>query len=93
LLGEKMSKARDEGEIPQQQFDEDGNLIVIEDCSKSGTCKPSTLEDLMKKLEKLKAKNKKHKAMDKKGKMYSSSSEDDDSSYEEEVSNKGRKGR
>jgi hypothetical protein len=47
----------------------------------------------MKKLEKLKAENKKLKAKDKKGKTYSTSSEDDDSSYEEEVSNKGRKGR
>jgi hypothetical protein len=46
----------------------------------------------MKRLEKLKAENKKLKAKDKKGKTYSSSSEDDDS-YEEEVSNKGRKGR
>jgi hypothetical protein len=51
LLGEKMSKTRDEGEIPPQQFNEDGNPIVIEDGSKSETSKPPTLEYLMKKLE------------------------------------------
>jgi hypothetical protein len=51
------------------------------------------LEDLMKKLEKLKAENKKLKAEKNKDKTYSSSSEDGDSSFEEEVSKKGRKGR
>jgi hypothetical protein len=34
LLAEKMSKAEDEGEILQQQFDEDVNPIVIEEGSK-----------------------------------------------------------
>jgi hypothetical protein len=47
----------------------------------------------MKKLEKLKVENKKLKAKTKRGTTYSSSSEDDDSSFEEEVSNKGMKGR
>jgi hypothetical protein len=51
------------------------------------------MEDLMKKLEKLKAENKKLKAKGMVAKVYSSSSKDDDSSYEEEVSNKGRKGK
>jgi hypothetical protein len=88
-----MSKAEDEGEIPQQQFDENINQIIVEEGSKSGTSKPPTFEDLMKKLEKLKAENKKHKGKGKKGKTHSSSSEDDDSSFEGEVSNKGRKGR
>jgi hypothetical protein len=47
----------------------------------------------MKKLEKLKAENKRLKAKGKKATTYSSSSKDGDSSFEEEVSNKGRKGR
>jgi hypothetical protein len=88
-----MSKTRDEGEVPPQQFDEDGIPIVIEAGSKSGTSNTPTLEDLMKKLEKLKTENKKLKAKEKKSKTYSSSSEDGDSSFEEEVSKKGRKGR
>lgn len=47
----------------------------------------------MKKIDKLKAENKRLKAKGKETKVYSYSSEDDDSSFEEEVSNKGRKGR
>jgi hypothetical protein len=47
----------------------------------------------MKKLDKLKVENKWLKAKGKKGTKYSSSSEDGDSSFEEEASNKGRKGR
>jgi hypothetical protein len=47
----------------------------------------------LKKFEKLKAKNKRLKEKGKKAKIYSSSSEDGDSSFEEEVSNKGTKGR
>jgi hypothetical protein len=47
------------------------------------------LEELMKKL---KVENKELKAKAKRDKTYSSSSEGDDSSFEEEVSNKGRKG-
>jgi hypothetical protein len=77
-------KGGDEGEVPQQQFDEDDNPIVVEEGSKSGTSKPPTLKDLMKKLEKLKAENKKLKAKGKKGKTYSSS-EDGDSSFKEEL--------
>jgi hypothetical protein len=86
-----MSKVGDEGEVPPQQFDEDGNPIVIEDDSKSETSKPPTMEYLMKKLEKFKAKNKKPRAKGKKATAYSSSSEDGDS--DEEVIKKGRKGR
>jgi hypothetical protein len=56
-----------------------------------GTYKAPTLEDLMRKLEKLKAKNKKLRAKGNKGITYSSSSEDGDSDVE--VSKKGRKGR
>jgi hypothetical protein len=99
-----MSWARDEVEVlPPKgdassektlpQHDEDGNPIVVEVGSKSGTSKTPTLDHLMKKLEKLKAENKKLKEKGKKGISYSSSSEDGDSSLEEEVSNKGKKGR
>jgi hypothetical protein len=80
------------GEEPPQ-IDEDDNQIVIDVGSKSRASNQPTMEDLMKKLEKLKVENKKLKSKNKKGKSYSSSSEDDDSSYEEDVSNKGRKGR
>jgi hypothetical protein len=82
-----------EDEKSTPRLDEDGNPIVIEVGSKSGTSKTPTLEDLMKMLEKLRAKNKRFKAKGKKATTYSSSSEDGDSSFEEEVSNKGRKGR
>jgi hypothetical protein len=88
-----VSKAGDEFEEPPPQLDEDGNSIVIEVGSKLGMSKTPTLEDLMKKFEKLKAENKNLKAKIKKGKTYSSSSEDSDSSFKEEVSNNGRKGR
>jgi hypothetical protein len=47
-----------------------------------------TLEDLMKKLDKIKAKNKKLKAKGKKGITYWSSREDGNS--EEELSKKGK---
>jgi hypothetical protein len=56
-----MLKTRDEGEVPPQQFNEDDNPIVIEVGSKSVTSNTPTLEDLMKKLEKLKAEKKKLK--------------------------------
>jgi hypothetical protein len=89
-----MSKTEDQGEVPrQQQFDEDGNPIAVEIGSKSETSYTPTLEDLVKKFEKLKAGNKKLKAKEKKGKTHSSSSEEGDSSSEEDVFKKGRKGR
>jgi hypothetical protein len=50
-----MSRAREEGEVPPPLLDEDGNLVVVEEGSKLGTSKAPTLEDLMRKLEKLKA--------------------------------------
>jgi hypothetical protein len=86
-----MSNVVDKGEVPPQQFDEDDNLVVVEEGSKSRTSKAPTLEDLMRKLEKLKAKNKKLRAKGKKGITYSSLSKDDDS--DKEVSKKGRKGK
>jgi hypothetical protein len=87
-----MSRDGDEIEVLPPKFDDDSNMLVIEAGSKSGTNKTPTLEDLMKKLEKLKAENKKLKTKGKKGKTYSSSSEDGDSLFEEKVSHKGRKG-
>jgi hypothetical protein len=88
-----VSKAREEIEVLPPQLDEDGNPIVIVEGSKSGTSKTPTLEDLRKMLDKLKAENKRLKVKGKKGTKYSSSSEDGDSSFEEEVFNKGSKGR
>jgi hypothetical protein len=88
-----MSRAREEIEVFPPKFDDDGNPLVIEEGSKSGTSKTPTLKDLIKKLDKLKAKNKRLKAKGKKGTKYSSSSEYGNSSFEEKVSNKGRKGR
>jgi hypothetical protein len=85
-----MSRTGEEEEIPPK-FDEEGNPINIDEGSNSGASNAPTLEDLMKRLEKLKAENMKLRAKEKKTKVYSSSSEDDDS--EEEVSKKGRKGR
>jgi hypothetical protein len=87
-----MSKAGEEGEVPPQRFDEDDNPLVVEKGSKSGTSRAPILEDLMRKLEKLKAKNKMLRAKGKKTKVYSSS-KGDDSSFEEEFSNMGKKGR
>jgi hypothetical protein len=86
-----MMASEDEKTTPR--LDEDGNPIVVEVGSRLGISKTPTLEDLMNKLEKLMTENKRLKAKGKKATTYSSSSEDGDSSFEEEVSNKGRKGR
>jgi hypothetical protein len=88
-----MSRNGDEIDVLPPKFDDNDNLIAVEEGSKLGTSKTPTLEDLMKKIDKLKAENKRLKAKGKETKVYSYSSEDDDSSFEEEVSNKGRKGR
>jgi hypothetical protein len=88
-----MSMAREEIEALPPKFDDNSNLLVVEEGSKLGTSKTPTMEDLMKKLEKLKAENKNLKAKGKKGKTYSSSSKDGDSSFDEEVSHKGMNGR
>jgi hypothetical protein len=86
-----MSNTGEQGKVPPPPLDKDGNLIVVEDGTKSGTSSAPTVEELMKKLEKLNAELKKLKTKDKKGKKYSSTSEDGDSSYEEEVSNKRKR--
>jgi hypothetical protein len=85
-----MSRIREEEEVPPK-FNEEGNSINTNEGSKSGASNAPTLQDLMKKLEKIKAKNEKLRSKERKTKVYSSSSEDGDS--EEEVSKKGRKGR
>jgi hypothetical protein len=50
-----------EDEKIMPRLNEDGNPIIVELGSKSGTSKTQTLEDPMKKLEKLKAENKRLK--------------------------------
>jgi hypothetical protein len=96
-----MSRAADKVEVlppkgdtsnekTSPQFNEDGNPIIVEVVSKSGTSKTPILEDLMKKLDKLKTDNKKLKAKGKKGATYSYSSKDVDSSFEEEWKKQAR---
>jgi hypothetical protein len=86
-----MSRTWEVEEVPPK-FDEEGNPVIIEEGFKTGASNASTLEDLMRQLEKLKAKNKKlrAKANGEKTKGSSSSSEEEDSSFEEEVSKKGK---
>jgi poly-D-alanine transfer protein DltD len=79
-----MSEAGEEIEELPPQLDKNGNPIIVEVGSKSRTSNTPTLEDLMKKLDKLKAMNRKLRAKDKKGMTYFSSSEYGDS--KEEVS-------
>jgi hypothetical protein len=86
-----VSKIGEQDRVPPPLLDGDGNLIVVEDGSDTETSMATTVEELMKKLEKLNAELKKLKIKDKKGTKYSSASEDDDSSYKEEVSNKGKR--
>jgi hypothetical protein len=86
-----MSKTGEEEEIPPPKFDEESNPVVVQEGSKSGAFTAPTLENVMRKLEKLKVKNKKLRGKEKKNKVYSSSSKDGDS--EKEVSKKGRKER
>jgi hypothetical protein len=85
------------GEIQEisPKFDEEDNPVTIEEGSKMGASNAPTLEDLMKRLEKLTTENNKlrRKAKNKKTKGGSSLSEDEDSSLEEDVSKKGKKGR
>jgi hypothetical protein len=88
-----MSKVGEKIELLPPKFDDNGNPIGVEEGSKPGTSKTPIMEDLMKKLDKLKAKNRRLKTKGKKDLKYSSSSEDGDSSFKEEVSNKERKER
>jgi hypothetical protein len=87
-----MSRTGEIYEVPQK-FDEEGNPITVEEGSKTGASDALTLEDRMKRLEKLTVKNNKlrRKIKVKRTKGDSSSSEED-SSNEEDVSKKGKKG-
>jgi hypothetical protein len=77
------------------RFDVEYTTNNNQDGAKSGASNAPTLEDLMRRLEKLTAKNNKlkRKAKGNKTNGGSSSSEDEDSSLEEDVSKKGKKGR
>jgi hypothetical protein len=89
-----MSRTGDENEeLPR--FDDETNLNTNVEGYKTGASADATLEDLMRRLEKLTAeKNKlRRKAKGKKTKGGSSSSKDEDSSLEEGVFKKGKKGR
>jgi hypothetical protein len=87
-----MSRTGEEVEVPLK-FNEEGNPIIIEEGSKKGALNALTLEDLMRKVEKLTVENKKFRAKVKckKTKGSSSSSEEENSSFEEEVSKEEKK--
>jgi hypothetical protein len=89
-----MLRAEEIEEVPPK-FDEEGNPIIIEEGSKMGVSNASTLEELMRRLEKLMTENKKLRAKpkSKKTKGSSSSSEQEDSSFEEDIFKKGKKER
>jgi hypothetical protein len=87
-----MSRTGDENEeLPR--FDDETNPNMNVKGSKTGGLADATLDDLMRKLEKLTAENNKlrRKAKGKKTKGGSSSREDEDFSLEEDVSKKGKK--
>jgi hypothetical protein len=87
-----MSMTRDENEeLPR--FNDETNPNTNLEGSKTGGSADATLEDLMRRLEKLMVVNNKlrRKAKGKKTNGDSSSREDEDSSLEEDVSKKGRK--
>jgi uncharacterized small protein (DUF1192 family) len=78
-----MSKTGGQGITPPPPLSEDENTSIVE------TSITLTVEELMKKIEKLNAELTKLKT--KKDIKNTSASEDDDSSYEEDVSNKAKK--
>jgi acyl-CoA hydrolase len=86
-----MSRTREIQKVPQK-FDEEGNLVTIEEGSKMGASNAPTFEDLMKRLEKLTAENNnlRRKIKAKRVKGGSSSSEEENSLNEEDVSKKRR---
>jgi hypothetical protein len=63
-----MSKTGEYGKDPPPPLDEDGNPIVVEDGSNMETSTSLTMEELMKKLEKLNAVLKKLKKRTRKAK-------------------------
>jgi hypothetical protein len=92
LLGETISRIGDENdELPR--FNDETNPNTNVEGSKTGDSTDATLEDLMRRLEKLMVeKNKlRRKAKGKKKNGGSSSSENEDFSLEENVSKKEKK--
>jgi hypothetical protein len=89
-----MSRIEDKDEVPPR-FDDENNTNNDQEGDKSGAFRAPSLEDLMRRLEKLMAENKKLRAKvkGKKIKGSSFSSDEEDSSFEEEVSKQGKKGR
>jgi hypothetical protein len=89
-----MSRTEEEDEVPLQ-FDDENNMNNDQEDDKLSASESPSLEDLMRRLEKLMTENNKlrRKAKCKKTKGDSSSNEDEDSSLEEDVSKKGKKGR
>jgi hypothetical protein len=94
LLEEAVSRNGDENDA-SPRLDVEDTTNNHQDGAKSGASNAPTLEDLMRRLEKLTTENNKlrRKAKGKKTKEGSSSSEDEDSSLEAGVSKKGKKGR
>jgi hypothetical protein len=86
-----MASNGGQGITPPPLLSEDGNPIVFENATITETSMTPTVEELMKKLDKLNFELSKLKAKGKKGKKNASASDDDDSSYEEEVSNKAKR--
>jgi hypothetical protein len=50
-----MCKTREQGKVPPPQLDEDGNPIGVDDVSNTEISMSPTMEELMKKVEKLNA--------------------------------------
>jgi hypothetical protein len=89
-----MLRTKEEDEVPPR-FDYENNKNNNKEDDKSRASGGPSLEDLMRRLEKLTAENNKlrRKAKGKKTKGGSFSSKDEDSSLEEDVSKNGKKGR
>jgi hypothetical protein len=89
-----MSRTEEIEEVPPK-FDEEGNPVIIEEGFKTGASNAPTLEELMRRVEKVTSKNKKlrAKAQGKKTKRSSSSSEEKGSSFKNDVFKKVKKGR
>jgi hypothetical protein len=89
-----MSRTGEEDEVPPR-FDDKNNTNNNQEDDKSRASGGPSLEDLMRKLEKLTTENNKlrRKVKAKKTKGVSSPSKDEDSSLEEDVFKKGKNGR
>jgi hypothetical protein len=87
-----MSRTGNEDEVPSM-FDDENNMNNNQEGDKLGASGAPSLEDLMRRLEKLMVKNNKlrAKAKGKRTKGSSSTSKEEDFSFEEEVSKKRKK--